>query len=71
MPITPPTIAIITSKMHIFLRADFCERKKKSEVQYLHNCLNTFKSCLTVSPYLSGTLISSIPVKTLETEKTS
>lgn len=76
MPITPPTIAIITSKMHIFLRADFCERKKKSEVQYLHMllkqyCLNTFKSCLTVSPYLSGTLISSIPVKTLETEKTS
>lgn len=39
MPITPPTIAIITSKMHIFLRADFCERKKKSEVQYLHMLL--------------------------------
>lgn len=39
MPITPPTIAIITSKMHIFLRADFCERKKNSEVQYLHMLL--------------------------------
>lgn len=39
MPITPPMIAIITSKMHIFLRADFCERKKKSEVQYLHMLL--------------------------------
>lgn len=25
--------------MHIFLRADFCERKKISEVQYLHMLL--------------------------------
>ena len=25
--------------MHIFLRADFCERKKNSEVQYLHMLL--------------------------------
>ena len=48
--------------MHIFLRADFCERKKKSEVQYLHMLLKQL-------PQYFQILFDSLPLLIRNTDK--